>query len=77
MRPVRGAVNLIGSRWTLSVLTRKITNVRGAGHFPREGLQGAQEFAYEAEGARGSDNDIQRLTESLTGRARVSPSFDI
>lgn len=24
-----------------------------------------------------SDNDIQCLTESLTGRARVSPSFDI
>lgn len=67
------AVNFVRSRWSLSDLSCKITNVlRGAGHFLREGLQGAQEFAYEAEGARGSDNDIQRLTESLTGRAGVS-----
>ena len=44
------AVNLI---WSLCVLSCKITNVRDAGHFLREGLQGVQEFAYEAKKARG------------------------
>lgn len=47
------AVNLVRSPWSLSVLSCKITNVRRAGHFLQERLQGAQEFAYEAEGARG------------------------
>ena len=41
------------SIWSLCVLSCKITNVRGAGHFLREGLQGVQEFAYEAKEARG------------------------
>lgn len=47
------AFNLVQSLWRLSVLLRKITNVRRAGHFLSEGLQRAQQFAYEAEGARG------------------------
>lgn len=47
------AFDLVQSLWSLSVLSCKITNVRRAGHFLQEGLQGAQEFAYEAEGARG------------------------
>ena len=68
------AVNLI---WSLCVLSCKITNVRDAGHFVREGLQGVQELHTKPRKRGASDNDIQCLTESLTGRTGVSPRFDI
>lgn len=65
-------VDLVGSLRILYVLSRKITNVRGAQHFPQEVLQGAQEFAYEGEEREAPANDIPCQPQSLLGRLRLS-----
>lgn len=52
------SVDLVRSLRILCVFSRKITNVRGAEHFPQEVLQGAHAFAYEGEEREAPVNDI-------------------